>query len=815
MLFPLSVTLAILASMVRVLLIFFGMFVWVRIMAFDLKLAGLIGISLIALTFNSFGQQIDTELLQVNFVPKEKTYAPRKATQLELERYALIEDTEEKWIALFNDVTNAELHWEIAKNYIDLGSGDIALHELQRAITLGIEPKKVLADIGKSYLLRERYADIFNHILLEDAVPSDYGEIYMLYGQVHFLQNNMEEAFKNFYKANEFFKEGRLSLNKPLAELYNLMGEYVSAELNVDKALKFNAKDPDLFLIKGDLVHRRKGNEASHKYFQLADFYRPDDILIETKLAGALYNLKRFDEAFEVLSKILNKEKKHPYANLMMAFLSVEKNDIRAANYYLNQAGNVYDDFVPGLLLEAKISYGSGLYQQGITALERALEIEPENTQVRRLLGASFLQIGNYQNAVSTLNYLLDGDNLVKGDFLLLGNAHALVGSNTKATEFFKLASDTTSLAMSEENHSYKEKFDREEKFGVSLNIPGIINSNINSNQRLIIQTYKALKEGKYITAADLAAIIIDQNRKSPIGFNLLGLSYFSQNKIDEARGNFRKAIGIDRDYHPARLNLARLELSEGRQNTAISGLNKILSRDVNYIPAYELLFENAKYEGDIILAEEYLLIAVNNNPRNVSIRKKLFDFYFSEEKIDKAKNLAVDMVKNYPMHPSGYKALGSVNLIQLNFIAGVGNLEKALELFNGDEEIYKLLSRAYALNKQLIRARVILKDGLTHVSNILSLQRELINFVKVDNDFVSGHHFANQLKLNERTKAEGYMLQGNLFLMENKMSEAINAYQSAAKSGASQEAVLIGLKNAHLLKVSASQRVVKIFHEN
>ena len=139
----------------------------------------------------------------------------------------------------------------------------------------------------------------------------------------------------------------------------------------------------------------------------------------------------------------------------------------------------------------------------------------------------------------------------------------------------------------------------------------------------------------------------------------------------------------------------------------------------------------------------------------------------------------------------------------------------KALELFNGDEEIYKLLSRAYALNKQLIRARVILKDGLTHVSNILSLQRELINLVKVDNDFVSGHHFANQLKLNERTKAEGYMLQGNLFLMENKMSEAINAYQRAAKSGASQEAVLIGLKNAHLLKVSASQRVVKIFHEN
>ncbi|MDG1003496.1 MAG: hypothetical protein P8N58_01310, partial [Emcibacteraceae bacterium] len=188
-------------------------------MAFDLKLAGFIGITLIALSGNLYGQQSGTALSKVNVTPLKKTYEPQKASQLELERYALIEDTEKKWIALFNDVNNAELHWEIAKNYIELGNGDIALHELQRATTLGIDPKKLLADIGKSYLLRKRYADIFNHIIIENSVPSDFGEIYMLYGQVHFLQNNKEDAFINFYKANAFLKEDRLELNKPLAEL--------------------------------------------------------------------------------------------------------------------------------------------------------------------------------------------------------------------------------------------------------------------------------------------------------------------------------------------------------------------------------------------------------------------------------------------------------------------------------------------------------------------------------------------------------------------------------------------------------------------
>ena len=771
-------------------------------MAFNLKLAGFIGITLIALSGNSFGQQSGTTLSKAKVTPPEKTYVPRKATQLELKRYALIEDTEEKWIALFNDVNNAELHWEIAKNYIELGSGDIALHELQRATTLGIEPKKLLADIGKSYLLRKRYADIFNHIIIEDAVPSDFGEIYMLYGQVHYLQNNKEEAFINFYKANAFLKEDRLALNKPLAELYNLMGEYESAEFNVDKALKLDAKDPDLFLIKGDLVHRSHGAETSYKYYELADFYRPGDVLIETKLAGALYNLKRFDEAFVILSKILKKEKTHAYANLMMAFLSVEKNDITTARQYLDQAGNVYNDFVPGLLLRAKISYRSKLYQQAEISLVRVLEIEPKNVEARRLLGASFLQTGEYKEAVSTLSYLIDTNNLAEGDFLLLGTANVLAGNNTKASEFLKLASEAASLEMSKESYSYKEKFDREEKFGVSLNISNIVNSDVNSNQRFIIESYKALKKGKYKTATDLSVRIIDQNRKSPIGFDLLGLSYLGQNKIVEARGNFRKAIGIDRNYHLARINLAKLEFSEGRQNVAINSLKNILSRDKSYIPAYELLFKNSLYEGDLTEAENYLLTAINTNPRKISIREKLFNFYLSEKKMNKASVLAIGMIKDFTDNPSGHKALGRLNLTQRNFDTAVANLEKALELFTGDQDIYINLSRAYVSNEQLIKARDILKNGLAHVNDTFSLQRELIDLVKFDNNFVSGHHFANQLKLNERTKAEGYMLQGDLYLLENKRAEAINAYQKAAKSGESLEAVQVGLEKAQLLKV-------------
>lgn len=770
-------------------------------MAVGLKFAGFVGVSIIALTVNSFAQQVEAVSEQVEPIPEEEEiYVPRQPTQEELAHYALIDETRQKWNVLFDDPKNAELHWEIARTYIKLGNGDIALHELERTEALGVEREKLLADLGKAYLLRGRYDDIFAEILLEDAPLNDHGEIYLIYGQAHFAQNNKEQAFINFYQAMEFIGEDRLDLNKPLAALFSLMGEYEKAELNVDKALGFDAKDADLLVLKGELVHRREGAEGSYRYFELADFYRPDDILVETKLAGALYNLKRRDEAMDVLRKILAKQQNHPYANFMIAALFAEGNNVRTATRYMNQAGDAYDDFVPGLLLRAKLAYVSGSYQQAETSLARALRIEPDNGEARRLLGASLMQLGKHADAVRVLSYLIDSNSLVGSDFFLLGSAYALAGNNDKATEYLKLASNDDLLRVSEEERRYLAKFVRGDNFGVSLNVARILNSNANSNQRLIIQTYAALAKGKYKDAVDLAAAIIDQNRGSPIGFNLLGLTYLGQNKIDEARSNFRRAIEIDSDFHQARVNLAKLESYFGNQNAAMTNLNEILSRDESYIPAYELLFENSLYDGDLIRAERYLVTATNANPGLVSVRERLLKFYFDENEISKAKSFAMRMVRDFPDHPAGYKALGRVNISQNDFADAVGNLEKSSELFNGDEETYLMLANAYVSNEQLAQARNMLKNGLIHVKEILPLQRELIELAKVDGDFVSGHHYADQLKLSERTKAEGYMWQGDLNILENRAEDAISAYLSAAKAGANQEAVQIGLDKARSL---------------
>ena len=169
------------------------------------------------------------------------------------------------------------------------------------------------------------------------------------------------------------------------------------------------------------------------------------------KLAGALYDLKRNDEAMVVLRKILAQDNSHAYANFMIATIFAEGNNIRTATGYLNRAGSGYDDFVPGLLLKGKLAYATRSYEQAEAALSRLIRLEPEHIEARRLLGASLINLGNYVQAARILQYIEKNNMLDGNDFLLLGNAFILAGDYDKGTQFLKSAANLELSSLSEQ----------------------------------------------------------------------------------------------------------------------------------------------------------------------------------------------------------------------------------------------------------------------------------------------------------------------------------------------------------------------------
>lgn len=765
-----------------------------------------VGINIICLSFICIFVQIaGAQELELLAPPEEEIYVARAPTKEERLRYAINSTIEEQWAGIFAEPQNGQLRWNIAKQYNLLGNSDIAEHELVRAEELGIVRSSLLADLGRAYLNEENYQKIFSDIIMGEAPTHDHGEILLIYGHAYFAGNDLERAFLSYYKAAQLI-EDRFELNSQLAILYDRMGEYDKAELNANKALDFESTNAEMLILKGMLVHRRIGVEQSYRYFEKANFYRPDDIETQMKLAGALYDLRRNEEAMAVLRKILAQDDSHAYANFMIATLFAEGNNLRTATGYLNRAGSGFDDFVPGLLLKGKLAYATRSYEQAEQALARLISVDADHMDARRLLGASMIHLGKFAQAARVLNYIAANNMLSGNDLLLLGNAYILSGDYDKGTQYLGRAASEGLDQLSDQQEKTLNQFESGDNFGVSVNLTGIINQSAASNHQLILKAYDALKVGKYEVAFENAVIIIEQDRRNPIGYNLLGLTYLAQSKNDEAQSNFRRAIEIDRNFHQARINLAKIELGYANQNAAISHINTILSDDESYIPAYELMFDMAKETNDAIRAERYLLTATSANPGLLSIRQKLLNYYIDENNLTKARRLSQQMVQSFPDRALAYKALGKVSMLRGEMVSARDNLLKSLSLNNRDRDVYIMLSQAFISNQENAKARSVLKNGLQYVKDILPLQIELINLAKADGDYANSHHYVAQLKLNERTRAIAFLYEGELYLQQQRAEDAILSFEKARKAGANIDNVNAGLIDANSTTAEVGQ---------
>ena len=783
-------------------------------MTVSTRVIGLISIIYLVLMLPVKAQE-DVASRQLNAPVVESAFETREPTPEELRRYDINSQIEQAWGNLFEAPEDGKLHLEVAKLYNLLGNGDIAEHEINRALQLGLIKSQVIAELGKAYLSQGKYDQILQEISIDETPVQDHGEVYLVLAHLNYALGDMEQAFINYYQAQQFLNEARLELNKPLAILYEMMGDYEKAESNIDLALGFTPMDADLLMLKGDLVHRRLGAEHSFNYYEQAVFFNPNANETAVKYAGALYNLKRNAEAMVVLRKILARDDRHAFANFLVATLFVEGNNIRTAARYMARAGSsAYDDFAPGLLLKGKLEYATGNFQDSEVPLKRLLRIEPDNLDGRRVLGAALLRTGKYREAVKVLTYLADKNMLDDNDLLLIGNANLLAGNFDEGSVYLGSAANASIDRISEAKRRSLNSFESGHNFGVDLNLDEIFGQSLSSINKSILEAFRQLENKNYDKALEIGSEITQRARNNPVGYDVLGLAYFGQAKLDDARSNFIKSIDVDNNYHQARLNLAKLELSTGNRNAAISLINDILARNEKYIPAYDFLFEQAKEEGDLIRAERYLTTAVMADNLSIATREKLVNFYLAENNLVKARNAADRMVQLFPEHALSFKALGMVNVASQDTIVARENLTKSLNISNQDLEIYLELSDLYVADGEYEKARSILKTGLENVKDIFPLMMKLIELAKVDGNLTDGYLVVNQLKLDESTRANAFIHQGDLNLLENKPDVATLSYESARKAGANEEIVAIKLDQVSTFEPQGEEMLEELIGE-
>lgn len=214
------------------------------------------------------------------------------------------------------------------------------------------------------------------------------------------LRKNLAKFYikKKDYKEAVFVYKDILKIVEPreitqihieLSELYSSWAEYLFGENNLEEcfkmfttAIQYYEKNPDVYYRLGNINKRIKNfNEAISLYKKALEFNSKNALYYESlaecyEEMGSIYEQKRF------LLESLNYNKDSSTVNYKLGLIAYAQNDLGAAVTYYQKAIAVDNSFVDAKCQLALLYEHIGQKENAITLYEEILKAQPQNEEI-------------------------------------------------------------------------------------------------------------------------------------------------------------------------------------------------------------------------------------------------------------------------------------------------------------------------------------------------------------------------------------------------------------------------------------------------
>ncbi len=126
----------------------------------------------------------------------------------------------------------------------------------------------------------------------------------------------------------------------------------------------------------------------------------PDCVAALEEIADNYVSLDRFDKAEKACERALNLDKDSYTAYYILGFIASHHQDWRQAVTQLKKSNGLHPNNAEILRCLGWALFNSGKRTQGIVILERALNLDPENSLTLCDLGICYLQVKNFEKAM-------------------------------------------------------------------------------------------------------------------------------------------------------------------------------------------------------------------------------------------------------------------------------------------------------------------------------------------------------------------------------------------------------------------------------
>ena len=557
--------------------------------------------------------------------------------------------------ALQKNPKNAEARYLLGSIMLDYGDFASAEKEFRRAVAAGWREDEASIGYARALLGQRKFSKLVDDLRIKDSYPDDSrATLLALRALAEAGQGNLEQAAASLASAKKLqpdaFEVQRAGIILEYAD-----GHVQEAVRGVEKALQLYPDNPELLLLQAGIpVDGRETAAVKEIYRKViesdpAHFVTHNGRQARLGLARLQILAREFEQAEATLQPLYQRNSRDPETNYLGALLAFEEGKLDLAEERLLKVLQVAPNHSPTYLLLGSVSFARKNYEQAAYYLGKYLDSNPGNYDARKLLGRTYILLGEHDEAKATLQPALEQGGDDAELLALVGLSDLRQGRNAEGIAGLEKAvgaAPGNTAIRGELARAYINADETERAIQELQTIQKQEGKQVKTETLLAIAY---LREGKFPKAVSIALDLLSEHPDDPAIITLAGNIFAASGDLHQAEQYFRQALEISPNFLSAALALGRIEELDGNEDNAAAIYHGLVDAGVKSTEPMLALARLAEKAGNSREMVEWLEKAQALVPGDIKPYIALAEHYLREKQPAKAESLISDAMKVAP----------------------------------------------------------------------------------------------------------------------------------------------------------------------
>jgi putative PEP-CTERM system TPR-repeat lipoprotein len=654
------------------------------------------------------------------------------------------------------------------------------------ALKLGVDRSEIAVPLARAYL-----ALSVPELVIERLSPAGLParvqvELLTLRGTAYAESGDKRRASASFAEARALDPN---SVTPLIAEIPILLtaGEIDRAKTTAARAISLGPRDARAWNMQAGVLHATRDFRGALDAYGRA--LALDAGLVDARVgrAALLIDLNRDQEAEKDLTLLKASAPNEPRAAYLRAIVATHKGDTRALTAALNEVTNLIDG-LPGIwvagreqlsMLGALAHHGLGNLEKARRYLQYVLARNPDHVGAGKLLASIFLQTNNYPQAIAQLESLRKTSPDDPQIMLLLGSAHLAQHRYVVATDFLEKAARLMGTAEANRTLALGQIGLGRDELGLASLERAFAADPADGATGMTLALFYS-RRGNLQKALQVAETMARRDPANLTTLNFLGTVKCAAGDYAGGRATYMAVLGKAPQFRPATLNLAKVDVAEGRFDDGRKRLMDLLKRqnaDAEAIFELGMLEQQA---GRLSDAARQLERANEVQRYNPGPGLALVDLQLSRGRFDDALAVARGLASNYdgnvPVELATVRAL-----LALGDTAGARtSLATIAPLVDRDAALLADIARLNLRAKSPDAAFHNVQKGLQFRPDDPGLLQAIVEVEAERGDWAKADAALRALGAKHPKRVETALAEAQLAMVRKQYAAAANAYRIA-----------------------------------